>query len=92
MSKFTEMMEFHAGVELTEESAGVVRTQDTIENFFQSLGRRLKRDGSRPAVPFEREGEGFYRWENVQANGAGTRRGDFWVYDAGDYRLAYFQN
>lgn len=92
MSKFTEMMEFHAGVELTEESAGVVRTQDTIENFFSTLGRRLKRDGTRPAVPFEREAEGLYRWENVQANGAGSRRGDLYVYDAGEYRLAYFQD
>ena len=91
MQSFTELMEIHAGVDLTEDSAGVVRTADTIENFFQSLGRRLKRDGSRPAVPFEREAEGLYRWENVQANGSGTRRGDMYVYDAGDYRLAYFQ-
>lgn len=92
MSKFTEMMEFHAGVELTEESDGVVRTQDTIENFFSTLGRRLKRDGSRPAVPFEREAENFYRWEGIQANGTGTRRGDMYVYDAGEYRLCFFQD
>lgn len=70
----------------------IVETRDTIEDFFGAQGRRLLKNGERPAVPFERNetllGE-IYVWEDVQSR-KGARRGTLYVKDFGDVRAAYF--
>lgn len=70
----------------------VVETRDTIENFFEANGRRLSRQGQRPATPYEQEstilGDVFV-WRDRQAR-KGCRRGTLWVMDFGDARAAYF--
>ena len=71
----------------------VVETQDTVENFFETRGRRLdRRTGERPAVPYELNktflGDVFV-WEDVQAR-KGARRGNLYVMDFGSCRAAYF--
>lgn len=71
---------------------GVAETRDTIEDFFSANGRRLARDGSRPAVPRELNTTDYgdlYIWDDVQAR-KGARRGTVYVMDFGDCRAAYF--
>lgn len=72
--------------------ARVVETRDTLENFFDAKGRRLKRDGSRPDIPFEQEETAFgtiFVWRDAQSR-KGARRGMLIVMDFGDARAAYF--
>lgn len=70
----------------------IVETRDTIENFFDARGRRLTRNGERPAVPMELNkticGD-VYVWENQQSR-KGARRGTLYVMDFGDARACYF--
>lgn len=74
------------------EDEQIVETRDTIENFFDARGRRLNRNGERPAVPLELNkticGE-VYVWENQQSQ-KGMRRGTLFVMDFGDARASYF--
>lgn len=70
----------------------IVETRESIDDFFAAHGRRLDRNGNRPAVPHEQEKTPFgtfFRWERVQAR-AGLRRGDLFVMDFGDARACYF--
>ena len=71
----------------------VVVTAETIENFFAASGRRLKRDGTRPDVPFEKNSTAFgdvFVWQNQQRGGKGARRGTLFVMDFGTARAAFF--
>jgi hypothetical protein len=70
----------------------VVATQDTVENFFDTRGRRLNRRGERPEKPYELHTTicgNIYKWEGVQA-AKGLRRGTLYVMDFGDARACYF--
>lgn len=70
----------------------VVETSETLENFFDSNGRKLLRNGKIPDVPYERNITAFgeiFVWENVQKI-KGARRGNLYVMDFGDSRAAYF--
>ena len=70
----------------------VVETAETIEQFFDSRGRKLNRKGERPVTPFELNktivGE-IYKWE-AQQSCPGKRRGDLYVMDFGTARACYF--
>ena len=70
----------------------VVETAETIDQFFESRGRRLKRDGSRPETPFEQQRSAFgtlYVWDDQQSR-KGARRGTLYVMDFGSARACFF--
>lgn len=90
---FRAILEMEAGIP-TDFAAEIVTTAETVEDFFAAHGRRLRRDGTRPAHPFELQrscGAEYYCWNNVQAQGKGTKRGDLFLFDAGEVRYAFFQ-
>lgn len=78
--------------EVVSTDAEVVETRDTIEDIYSRNGRRLDRNGNRPAVPRELYktllGQ-IYIWQNVQTH-KGARRGTLYVMDFGDARATFF--
>jgi len=84
-----------ADVEIDDmiEDSQIVETAETVDDFFAASGRRLDRNGNRPAIPRELNKTAFgdvYVWENQQRGGKGARRGTLYVMDLGDVRAAYF--
>ncbi len=70
----------------------IVETRETIDDFFAARGRRLDRNGNRPATPYEQEATAhgvIYVWRNVQSR-PGMTRGNLHVMDFGDVRACYF--
>ena len=70
----------------------VVETMDTVENFFETNGRKLNRNGTRPSIPFEQNDTllgPVFKWDDVQSR-KGARRGTLYVMDFGCARAVFF--